>query len=134
MFDDELMTLETPENLVQIDRSNPKLGNEDALLVVVKSKTDKSMISKSKLIKKLSTNRQEAVKLLIDEMGAEIKEETALNKFIMAGFYEENKLLIDAITAYEEAIKLAPDVPTYKEAYEEFLLRNNLKEVIKEQK
>ena len=53
--------------------------------------------------------------------------ETALNKFIMAGFYEENKLLIDAITAYEQAIKLAPDVPTYKEAYEEFLLRNKLK-------
>jgi cytochrome c-type biogenesis protein CcmH/NrfG len=45
----------------------------------------------------------------------------------LAGFYEENKLFIDAITAYEQAIKLAPDVPTYQEAYEEFLLRNKLK-------
>jgi cytochrome c-type biogenesis protein CcmH/NrfG len=62
-------------------------------------------------------------------MGEDIQQETALNKFIMAGFYEENKLFVDAIGAYEEAIKLAPDVPTYKEAYEEYLLRNKLKPV-----
>ena len=47
----------------------------------------------------------------------------------MASFYEQNKLYIDAITAYEKAIKLAPDVPTYKDTYEEFLLRNKLKEL-----
>jgi hypothetical protein len=37
-------------------------------------------------------------------------------------------LYVDAITAYEEAIKMAPDVASYKEAYDEFLLRNKLKE------
>ena len=57
----------------------------------------------------------------------EMTEETALNKFILAGFYEDNELLIDAISAYEAAIKMAPDVDTYKDAYEEFLLRNKLK-------
>ena len=34
---------------------------------------------------------------------------------------------LDAITAYEKAIKMASDVPSYKEAYEEFLLRNKIK-------
>jgi cytochrome c-type biogenesis protein CcmH/NrfG len=52
----------------------------------------------------------------------------------MAGFYEENKLFVDAIGAYEEAIKLAPDVPTYKEAYEEYLLRNKLKKPVEPSK
>jgi tetratricopeptide (TPR) repeat protein len=127
MFDEELMKLETPENSVQIDRANPKLANEDALLVEVKSKSDGKSKSEQHLIKKLSIARQEAIKKSLAEMGNDVKEETALNKFIMAGFYEENKLFIDAITAYEQAIKLAPDVPTYKEAYEEFLLRNKLK-------
>jgi len=42
-------------------------------------------------------------------------------------FYEENKLFIDAITCYEQAIKMDPENPTYKDAYEEFLLRNKLK-------
>ena len=57
---------------------------------------------------------------------SEVDEETALNKYILAGFYEENNLLIDALTSYEEAIELAPDVESYKEAYVEFLLRNGL--------
>jgi hypothetical protein len=127
MFDEELMKIETPENNVQIDRSNPKLANEDALLVEVRSKSDGKSKSEQHLIKKLSIARQESIKKSLAEMGNEVKEETALNKFIMAGFYEENKLFIDAITSYEQAIKLAPDVPTYKEAYEEFLLRNKLK-------
>ena len=128
MFGDELMKLETPETSVQVDRNNPKLANEDALLVEVKSKADGKSKSEQHLVKKLSIARQQSIKKLIVEMGNDVKEETALNKFILAGFYEENKLFIDAITAYEEAIKLAPDVPTYKEAYEEFLLRNKLKD------
>ncbi len=127
MFDEELVKLETPENFVVIDRTDPKLANDEALLIEVKSKADAKSKSEQHLVKKLSVARQESVKKMIDEMGSDMKEETALNKFILAGFYEENKLFIDAITAYEQAIKLAPDVPTYREAYEEFLLRNKLK-------
>jgi len=127
MFDEELVKLETPENYVVIDRTDPKLANDEALLIEVKSKADAKSKSEQHLVKKLSVARQESVKKMIDEMGSDMKEETALNKFILAGFYEENKLFIDAITAYEQAIKLAPDVPTYREAYEEFLLRNKLK-------
>jgi hypothetical protein len=127
MFDEELLKMETPENFVVIDRTDPKLANDEALLIEVKSKADKNSKSQQHLVKKLSIARQESVKKMIDEMGSDMKEQTALNKFILAGFYEENKLFIDAITAYEQAIKLAPDVPTYREAYEEFLLRNKLK-------
>ena len=57
----------------------------------------------------------------------EVNEATALNKYILAGFYEENNLFIDAISAYEEAIRLAPEVVTYKEAYDDFLLRHGIK-------
>ena len=57
----------------------------------------------------------------------DIDSETALNKYILAGFYEENNLLIDALSNYEAAIGLAPDVETFQEAYEDFLLRNGFK-------
>jgi hypothetical protein len=127
MFGDEMMKLETPENSVQINRNDPKFKNED-ILIEVRSKGDKRKVSESHLIKRISTERQAAIKKLVTEMGEDIQQETALNKFIMAGFYEENRLFIDAIAAYEQAIKLAPDVPTYKEAFEEFLLRNKLRD------
>ncbi len=42
---------------------------------------------------------------------------TALTKYFMAGFYEENGLLIDAATAYQEAIVLEP---MYKDDYNDF--------------
>ncbi|MEQ8359357.1 MAG: hypothetical protein RH860_07715 [Cytophagales bacterium] len=127
MFDDELMAMETPENSVEVDLSDPKFANESAILIEVKSKADSKIKSEQHLIKKLAPADKERVTKALAEVQGAVTEENALNKFIMAGFYEENNLYIDAITAYEEAIKLAPEVQTYRDAYEEFLLRNEMK-------
>jgi len=128
MFDDELAVIETPETTAQIDLASKEYVNESAILVEVKSKGDGKIKSKQYLLKKLSPTHAEKVKKdLIADFGTDVMEETPLSKFLLAAFYEQHKLFIDAITAYEQAIKMAPDVPSYKEAYEEFLLRNKMK-------
>jgi hypothetical protein len=127
MFDDELAQLETPEASYQIDLTDPKFSKENALLIEVKAKNDPKQVSKQHLIKKLAPAEQESVKKSLNEIMGEVQEQTALNKFILAGFYEENNLFIDAISAYEEAIKLAPDVTSYREAYDDFLIRHGIK-------
>ncbi|WP_276367090.1 hypothetical protein [Chryseolinea sp. H1M3-3] len=127
MFDDELAQMETPETSYQIDLADPKFSKENALLIEVKSKSDPKQVSKQHLIKRLAPAEKENVKKSLNEIIGEVGEQTALNKFILAGFYEENNLFIDAISAYEEAIKLAPDVTTYKEAYDDFLIRHGIK-------
>ncbi|MBL0742362.1 hypothetical protein [Chryseolinea lacunae] len=127
MFDDELVKFETPENNFKIDMSEPKYAKENAVLVEVRSKADPKQVSESHLIKRLAPAEQAGVKKSLESILKETPEQTALNKYLLAGFYEENKLLIDAVTAYKEAIQLAPDVPTYQEALDEFLLRNNIK-------
>ncbi len=127
MFDDELEQMETPETSFQIDLADPKFSKENALLIEVKSKSDPKQVSKQHLIKRLAPAEKENVKKSLNEIIGEVGEQTALNKFILAGFYEENNLFIDAISAYEEAIKLAPDVTTYKEAYDDFLIRHGIK-------
>lgn len=126
MFDDEVSRVETAEKSFTLDFTDPKFAKEDKILVQVMSKTDAKEVSKQHLIKKLSTVDHDNIKKTLDQILNDVSEPTALNKLILAGFYEENKLLIDAITAYEEAIRLAPDVPSYKEAYDEFLLRHNI--------
>lgn len=128
MFDDELAKIETNEPRVQIDLSDPKFANETAVLIEVKAKDDAKSKSEQKLIKKLSTAKYESIKKSYAEISNELKEETALNKLILAAFFEENKLYIDAIAAYEAAIKLDPETPSYREAYDEFLYRNKLKQ------
>ena len=127
MFGDDLIVKEIPETSYTLDLNDPKLTNEQHFLVQVSNKNDSKLLSAQHLIKKVQTAEQQKIKTQLAEFIGEMNEETALNKFIMAGFYEDNQLFIDAITAYEEAIKMAPEVDTYKEAYEEFLLRNRLK-------
>jgi hypothetical protein len=127
MFGDDMITKETTEASYTLDLNDPKLVNEQHFLVQVRNKNDAKLVSAQHLIKKVQTAEQQKIKSQLAEFIGEMKEETALNKFILAGFYEDNQLFIDAITAYEEAIKMAPEVETYKEAYEEFLLRNRLK-------
>lgn len=127
MFEDDLAKIETPETTLSIDLSDPKYATENAILVEISSKADPKQVSKQHLMRKLSPAEQEKVKKSLTEVMGEVAEQTALNKLILAGFYEENNLLIDAIVAYEEAIKLAPDVTTYQEAYDEFLVRHSLK-------
>ena len=127
MFEDELFRAETPEKSLQVNLSEAKFANEAAILVEVKSKVDGKSKSEQHLIKKLAPAEQERVKKALAEINGQVREESALDNLILAGFYEQNKLFIDAITAYEKAIKMSPDVPSYKEAYDEFLLRNKIK-------
>lgn len=127
MFEDQLAKAETPETSLQIDLSDPRFANASAILVEVSSKSDPKLISKQHMIKKLAPVEQTKIKTSLNEIIGHVSEQTALNKLILAGFYEENGLFIDAIAAYEDAIKLAPDVSDYKDAYEEFLLRHGLK-------
>jgi hypothetical protein len=127
MFDDELARLETPESTIQVNLNDAKYSAENAILVEVSSKADPKQTSKQHLIKKLTPAENEKIQVLLGEFTGEVQEQTALNKFILAGFFEANNLLIDAIGAYEEAIKLDPETPSYKEAYDEFLLRHALK-------
>ena len=126
MFDDELSKFETPETTFKIDFADPKFSKENAVLIEVKSKNDPKQVSKQHLIKKLSPAEQASIKKSLSEVSADVAEQTALNKLILAGFYEEKNLLIDAISSYEEAIALAPDIPSFKEAYDEFLLRHGI--------
>jgi len=127
MFDDELLKTETPETTFKLDLTDPKFAGESAILVEVTSKTDLKTKSEAHLIKRMSNSEREKISKSLAET-PELTEEVAFNKYLLAAFYEQNKLLIDAIAAYEQAIQLAPDVPTFKESYEEFLLRNKLRE------
>lgn len=59
----------------------------------------------------------------INEPGSEA---TALSKMIEARFFEEKDLFSDAISAYEEVLKLSYNLDAYNEMYESFLYRNVL--------
>ncbi|MEJ7647227.1 MAG: hypothetical protein WKF87_21715 [Chryseolinea sp.] len=127
MFGDELNRIETSESFAVVELSDKNFLNEDNIIVTVESKTNKNKISDEYTLKKLSIADKERIKVSLDEISKQTLEVNAMNKLLIAGFYEQNNLLIDAIPYYLEAIKLAPDVPEYKEWYNDFLQRYGIK-------
>lgn len=126
MFGDELFSIESSTNRYLLDLTSEKLEKEAALLVTVSVKGNEEMKSEEVAIKRLPGDKAEIVKANLRELMNEVDIQNALNNYILAGFYEENRLLLDALFYYEEAIKIAPEVESYQEAYEEFLFRNGL--------
>jgi hypothetical protein len=123
-MEDQLDKYETETTSITIDLSDPKYAAEAAILLEVSAKNDAKQVSKQHLLRRMSPASKEAVAKSLTDLMGEVSEPTAINKFILAGFYEENNLLIDAIASFEEAVKLEP---SYKEYYDEFLMRHGLK-------
>jgi hypothetical protein len=134
MFGDDLLSTETNESTLTIDLNDAKFQNEDNITVEVYAKGQQTKKTEAAyMVKRLSTADKKRIDTLLKEIQTETMDTTsALNQLILAGFYEQNKLLIDATTAYLQAIKLAPDVQQYKDDYNNFLLRNQMKEVKKD--
>jgi hypothetical protein len=126
-FGDDLKAVESQTNSVAIDLSDRDFQYEDNILIKIVSKTDRKESPDQLMIKRLSKADKERVKKQLDELWTSTEEETALNKLILAGFFESQNLLIDASTAYQQAIELAPNVPEYEEYYLNFITRTGIK-------
>jgi|APTNR8051073442_1049403.scaffolds.fasta_scaffold00018_119 hypothetical protein len=123
LLEDELARFTTNENQILVAMNEGGLKDEYEIIVKVISKENRGKGSKDYVIKKLRPADREKYVQALNEIKGSVAEENALTKYILAGFYEENFLLSDAVTAYQEAIKLAPDVALYRDSYNDFLGR-----------
>lgn len=126
MFEDELARFETPESSITLQVNDERFGHEP-ILVQVLPNNDKGFASDAHMIEQLPAPRRQEIGTALEEIKGLVTSETAVSKFYLAGFYEQNGLVMDAISAYEQAIELAPDVTDYVESYNDFLIRHGLK-------
>jgi hypothetical protein len=127
LFGEELYKKQTSENTVTINLKDPVFGTENDITVTVFSKKDRKE-SDAYTLRKFSKADKERVTLNYADLSKQTSAKTALNYFLKAAFFEQNKLLADAVTAYKNAIRIEPDVQMYKDEYEAFLLRAALKQ------
>jgi hypothetical protein len=121
MFDADLLRIETRESFVEVDLNAAELADEITIVVQVTAKDEGEIKSAPCLVKRMEAGQHDRISQEILELGPDIKEESALNKYLLGSFYEEKKLLADALLAYRQAAKLEP---AYREAYEDFLIRH----------
>lgn len=123
IFGDVLYKTETSENSITINLQDKAFAHENDVTFEVYSKKDKKN-SDPHTLRKFARNDKDKITAIYSEIAAQTEAKTAFNRFIRAGFFEQNKLIADAATAFQQAVKLEPD---FQEEYENFLLRNGLK-------
>lgn len=126
MFDKVIMTQESTTPYFNIDLNDPKFSDEKLVIFRVKVKGDESKISDKYGIKRVPAQEAASIKKDLEALKAELQEDTALDKLILASFYEQHNLLVDALASYEAAISLHPEVKEFEVAYEQFKYRNGL--------
>ena len=126
MFDEQIYSTETNDSILSINLSDPAFKDERLIIVDVSLKDDPEFKSGKYAIKRLDPEFDQTVVMELDELKEMTKEETAMNMLILASFYEQNNLLVDALSYYQAAMDLAPDVDIFRHAYEQFVVSNSL--------
>ncbi len=131
IFDEVIYQDETPNTFMNLDFTSDELSQNEAGLYLVKVyKNGSEEIASGEVgIKKVKEGDKVEIRESLENLKAEVSEDSPLNKIIYASFYEENGLIMDAITKYEEALQLAPEVEDFKLLYGEFRVRNGLSTV-----
>lgn len=127
IFDEEIFSTETSKNSISIDFNDENLSNERLVILNVKLKDNDDIKSGDYGIKRMSSDDASSINDNLEALKAEISGESPLNNLIFASFYEENNLILDAMTQYEKALMLSPDVEDFKTLYDDFLMKNGLK-------
>jgi len=128
MFGELLKQFETSSNQLQLDLSQDEFVNQKLFIVNVSVKNDNSVISNDIGIEKLFGEKVALIKQEVAQLSEEVNSKSALGQIVIASYFEHQDLLVDATYHYQEAIKIAPDVPDFETMYHAFLIRNGLHE------
>lgn len=121
LFGEEVLKKETTETYALLDLDNKNKN----YVVNIKSK-EVPDLEKDIRITYPSNDKVTELNKQLAELKTQLGEENALNKVILASFYEDNKLYLEALQNYEAAVKLEPEVDDYKVAYGQFLERADI--------
>ncbi len=127
IFEDVLLQEETNANSFMLDLDLAALNQENTLIIRVSLKENTKVHSGEHVISTLSDKEITVLNTELLPLLQEINEESSLDQIILAGFYEQQDLLIDASYCYRQAIRLSPEVEDFKVLYAAFIARNKLK-------
>lgn len=127
MFGEELLVKETSDTQLVVDLAKLNLKAEKNIVYTIKVKGAPNVQSDSYNLQYVIDDKKAAE--LHDQFTAlksELSEETALNKLLLASFCADNKLTLNAMEYYEEAIALEPEVDEFKVIYGKYLVDSGL--------
>ncbi|HTF80852.1 MAG TPA: hypothetical protein VL947_03975 [Cytophagales bacterium] len=123
MFDEVIHKAETTDTTLKVDLTKVNLGDENRIKFKVwPKKAAERQLQSNKEVSLIVDESKDFIKKK-EEFLKEMKDETALNHFVRAKFYESENMFIDAIDSYNKAIKLEPKVEEFKVQKQQYLER-----------
>jgi hypothetical protein len=126
MFDELLEESSVHGTSITLELDKGKLREEKLMIINVRVKGNEGIYSRDYGIKRLSPNARILIENEFENLEMHTKEENVLNKLLLASFFEEHQLLVDAITFYNQALVISPDPEGIRRLYNDFLQRNGL--------
>ncbi len=130
IFGEKILVAESTKTSYTINYEDDNVENgsiNNIITIEVSLKSNASIISQEIAIRLIDSTDEQGVRLRLTNLKSNLGELSSLNNLILAEFYEENGLVLDAITSYEDALLLSPEIEYFREVYDEFLIRNELK-------
>jgi hypothetical protein len=127
MFDELVEKIHTSTTSAVIDLELPSLSDEKLLVCQVKVAEDPDISSVKYGFMKISGEKKSELLKELDLLSTIIDENTPLGQILLAAFFEENKLLVDASYHFQQSMKMAPPESGIETLYEKFLSRNKLR-------
>lgn len=125
-FDSELFTKEVNGNSFELDFSTLKLEADNYYFWSV-SDANNQIVSEKACFMALSPMKLKSINESIEMLQSEMDNpESAVNLFLIGGFYEQNNMIEEAMTYYQKAVVAEPEVQDYKNYLTVFLERNNI--------
>ena len=126
MFDEHAFSTATPDTSIFLDfaKVNPKKEAAQYILRISAKSKNKELHAQDFSIKFLGSEKEGKLLEKLTELKSELGEESALNHMVLASFYEEHKLYLNAMESYHAAITMQPDVEDFKALYHQFLIRS----------
>lgn len=126
MFDEKVYTTKTTETSIKIDFAAIGLEADEVYKLTVADAANPSKVSS---VISLQTPSNELLKKVSTETKT-IKEQTpkqsAIQNMVLATYFDQNGMFLNAIPYYQNAIALEPDVQEYRTAYNRFLYKIGL--------
>lgn len=126
IFDEELLSAETTKPYIKLNLDDENLANEQLVILNIKVKDNPDLFSPDYGIERLSDEKEAEMMASLTQLKSEISGDSPLGKLILASYFEDNGLTLDALTQYEDILEQSPEVEDFKMLYGEFLIRNGL--------
>lgn len=128
-YEEAVFTEKTSINNLSIDFSQLGLHPGQVYKIMVSDASNKTLNSGFISLQVPTRSEMAKYETDVDMLKGEVPANSAIGDMVIATYYEEQELFLNAIPYYESAIEKEPNIVEYQDAYNMFLFKIGLEEV-----